>query len=95
MTKGHSERHFVAIWPKNRYLCGMKPDQLIFRPAVEADAPRILDIIRQAQACMRPAAAASGKTATRPPPTSPATSSAATDMYSPTPTRGSWRPTEP
>ncbi len=53
MTKGHSERHFVAIWPKNRYLCGMKPDQLIFRPAVEADAPRILDIIRQAQARMR------------------------------------------
>ena len=61
MTKGHSERHFVAIWPKNRYLCGMKPDQLIFRPAVEADAPRILDIIRQAQARMRARGSSQGQ----------------------------------
>ena len=53
MTKGDSARHFVATWPKNRYLCGMTHDQLLFRPAAEADLGRIMEIIRAAQARMR------------------------------------------
>lgn len=53
MTNGHSERHFVATSPKNRYLCVMRTDQLQFRPAAEADIDRILEIIRGAQARMR------------------------------------------
>lgn len=53
MTKGDSARHFVATWPKNRYLCGMTHDQLLFRPAAEADLERIMEIIRAAQARMR------------------------------------------
>ena len=53
MTKRDSARHFVATWPKNRYLCGMTHDQLLFRPAAEADLGRIMEIIRAAQARMR------------------------------------------
>lgn len=53
MTKKDSARHFVATWPKNRYLCGMTHDQLLFRPAAEADLGRIMEIIRAAQARMR------------------------------------------
>ena len=53
MTKKDSARHFVATWPKNRYLCGMTHDHFLFRPAAEADLGRIMEIIRAAQARMR------------------------------------------
>ena len=52
MTKKDSARHFVATWPKNRYLCGMTHDQLLFRPAAEADLGRIMEIIRAGQGRM-------------------------------------------